>query len=100
MHILILLSNKMKSIDSTLFIALQLVQLMVPTQGLQPWCRKHVEGFTLEDDYNPNSPPSRNFTLRDVHVLSQVDEVRQLCTDINFQLIIKAIRRELTSSFI
>ena len=74
----------MKNIHSTRLLSVHILHLISPIHGLQPWCGKHLEGFTLADNYNPNSPPSRDFTLQDLHVLSQVDEVRRLCTDINF----------------
>ena len=67
----------MKVIQPILFLTLQLVHLLVPTHGIKSWCKDQLEGFTLEDDYNPNSPPTKNFTLKDMHVLYQVEEVRK-----------------------
>ena len=43
--------------------------------GLASWCREQWQGFNLDEDYNPNSPPTKEFTLYDAHVLHKVDEV-------------------------
>ena len=45
------------------------------TNGLESWCKDQWQGFTLDEDYNPNSPPTIEFILHDAHVLHKVDEV-------------------------
>ena len=67
----------MKFTYSLLFSIVKFTQLLVPSHGVHPSCRKHFEGFNLGNDYNLNSPPSTKFTLYDVHLLTQVDEVRK-----------------------
>ena len=42
---------------------------------LASWCRDQWQGFSLDEDYNPNSPPTKEFILYDAHVLHKVDEV-------------------------
>ena len=59
-------------------IIIDVVGLLVPASGIQAWCKNYFEGFTLADDYNPNSPPTKNFTLLDEHILTQVNEVSML----------------------
>ena len=44
--------------------------------GQATWCREQWQGFSLDEDYNPNSPPTKEFILYDAHVLHKVDEVR------------------------
>ena len=43
--------------------------------GLASWCKEQWQGFNLDEDYNPNSPPTKEFILHDTHVLHKVDEV-------------------------
>ena len=43
--------------------------------GLASWCKEQWQGFSLDEDYNPNSPPTKEFILHDTHVLHKVDEV-------------------------
>ena len=43
--------------------------------GLASWCKEQWQGFSLDEDYNPNSPPTKEFILLDTHVLHKVDEV-------------------------
>ena len=52
--------------------------------GLESWCEKYFEGFSLQDDYNRNSPyiPPRTmegkfkkFVLRTQTTLWDIDEV-------------------------
>ena len=41
----------------------------------QSWCQNHFDGFSLEDDYNRNSPPTEPFNLNIDHILLALDAV-------------------------
>ena len=55
-----------------------LFNFVVPINGISKWCEEHLEGFDLETDYNPNSPPTNPFSLRNNHILNKVDEVKKI----------------------
>ena len=59
------------------FVVLQLVSalLLSSTNANKLWCKQHFEGFDVEDDYNPNLPPTQNVKVEDFHVLNQLEEV-------------------------
>ena len=49
--------------------------LFSSTNAIKLWCKQHFEGFDVEDDYNPNLPPTQNVKVEDFHVLNQLEEV-------------------------
>ena len=66
----------MKFVKEGLSIVVRFIFLLPQTFGIKFWCKDHFEGFTLQDDYNPNLPPTQNVTVEDFHVLNQVDKVK------------------------
>ena len=54
-----------------------LFNFVVPSNGIATWCEDHLQGFDLDTDYNPNSPPTKHFKLRNNHILNKVDEVKK-----------------------
>ena len=62
--------------NSALFILCVIISCLPnPAFGLASWCKEQWQGFSLDEDYNPNSPPTKEFILHDTHVLDKVDEV-------------------------
>ena len=66
----------MKIFQQPLFSNLTSLLLLPSVFGIPSWCKNYFEGFALEDNYNPNYPPTDNFTLSDVHHLSQIEKVK------------------------
>ena len=66
----------MKMFQELLFLKLLSLLLVPSVFGIPAWCKNYFEGFALEDNYNPNYPPTDNFTLSDVHHLSQIEKVK------------------------
>ena len=66
----------MKFVKEVLSFIVRFICLLPQTFGIKSWCKDHFEGFTLQGDYNPNLPPTKNVTVEDFHVLSQVDKVK------------------------
>ena len=58
-------------------VVLQLVSaLFLPlTNAIKLWCKQHFEGFDVNDDYNPNQPPTQHVKVEDFHVLNQLEQV-------------------------
>ena len=67
----------MEIIQQSLFSNLILLLLAPSIFGIATWCKNQFEGFGLEDNYNPNYPPTDNFILNDVHRLMQIEKVQK-----------------------
>ena len=61
--------------EGALFFLVMILCSTDSVYGLASWCREQWQGFNLDEDYNPNSPPTKEFILYDAHVLHKVDEV-------------------------
>ena len=61
------------------------------TLGQRSWCVNHFEGFSLSEDYNPNTPPMpptqnsrvKKFELKTKNKLWDVDEVLYKVTSLS-----------------
>lgn len=63
---------------------------------LEPWCKNYFEGFSLNDDYNRNSPPLerrnnvegkfKKFILKTKTTLWDVDEVSCIVSFIHISM--------------
>ena len=67
----------MSFICAALLVGVSLCLMPVSITGIQSWCKDYFEGFSLENDYNPNAPPSSDFALKDEQTLMKIDEVRK-----------------------
>ena len=67
-----------KTFQQLIILSFGFLSLQEPVSGLQSWCQSNSEGFELEKEYNPNSPPTTNFSLKSTHILMQIDEVRKV----------------------
>ena len=68
----------MNFIFVALLVDVNLCLMPVSITGIQSWCKDYFEGFSLENNYNPNAPPIRDFTLQDEQTLIKIDEVRKV----------------------
>lgn len=68
----------MNFICAALLVGVNLYLMPVSITGIQSWCKDYFEGFSLENDYNPNAPPPGDFTLKDEQTLMKIDEVSKL----------------------
>ena len=48
----------------------------IKSYAQQSECQRYFDGFTLQENYNRNRPPSNNVTIQMHHMLTKIDEVR------------------------
>ena len=66
-----------------------LVFLLTPSFGQQSLCPNYFDGFSLDSNYNRNSPPSTNIEILSHHILMEIDEVSTNINDSVRNIVVK-----------